>query len=133
MSKAYLDANIVLDILDANRRYHDETVKVLNLLLSREYELVISEGICTTIYYVLKDKKIALDFLSMVAEQWQIVSIGIELIREGIEACRADPALDLEDVLQALAAKASGCDLILTNDAGFYQCGLATKSVVDFA
>jgi predicted nucleic acid-binding protein len=132
MSKAYLDANVVLDFLDGNRRYHDETVNVLNLLSSRGDELVISEDIFTTIHYVLKDKKVALDFLSMVVDQWQVVSFGLEVVRDGIQACFADSSLDLEDVLQALAAKASGCDLILTNDADFYQCGLVTKHVVDF-
>jgi predicted nucleic acid-binding protein len=133
VNKAYLDANVVLDFLDGNRRYHNETVKVFDLLSSKGYELVISEDIHTTIYYVLKDKRIALDFLSMVVDEWQVVSFGLEVIRDGIHACQTDSSLDLEDVLQALAAKSSGCDLILTNDAGFYQCGLVTKHVIDFA
>ncbi len=127
MSKAFLDANIVLDFLDGKRRFHNETVKAIGHLVSIEYELVISEDILTTIYYVLKDKNIALQFLTMVVDQWQIVSFGHEVIKDALQLCTADPSLDLEDVLQALVAKASDCDLILTNDAGFYQCGLVTR------
>jgi len=32
--------------------------------------------------------------------------------------------LDLEDVLQCLCAKENGCDVFITNDRKFYDCGI---------
>jgi predicted nucleic acid-binding protein len=132
MKTAFLDANILLDFLDGNRRFHDAAVRALRLLIERDYGIVISEDILTTVYYVVKNKPAVLDFFAMIQSQWHIVSFGPIVIEEAIRLCKEDPALDLEDVLQALGARQARCDLIITNDTRFYRCGVETLHVEDF-
>jgi len=132
MKTAFLDSNILLDFLDGNRRFHDAAVKALRLLIDRDYDIVISEDILTTVYYIVKNKPAVLDFFAMIQSQWHIVSFGSAVIEEAIRLCKEDPTFDLEDVLQALGARQAHCDLIITNDARFYRCGVETLHVEEF-
>ncbi len=132
MKAAFLDANILLDFLDGNRRFHDAAVRALKLLIDRDYAVVISEDMLTTVYYIVKNKPALLDFFAMIQSQWHIVSFGPMVIEEAIRLCKEDPALDFEDVLQALGARQALCDLIITNDARFYRCGVETLHVEEF-
>jgi predicted nucleic acid-binding protein len=77
----------------------------------------------STIYYIAIDKKVALSFLKMIEDEWNIVPYGKETIRKAL-TFSLDNTTDLEDTLQCLCAKANGCQYVITNDKKFVDCGV---------
>ncbi len=132
MKKVFLDTNIILDLLDSTRTYHNISKKVFENLIDQNYKIIISEDILTTIYYIVKNKQAVLKFYEMVIAQWEIISFGKETIVDAINLCKDNSVLDFEDVLQSLSAKKSDCNLIITNDKNFYKCGVSVKSSKGF-
>lgn len=132
MRKVFIDANIVLDFLDSLRLSHEKSVNLFNALLDNDYQPLITEDLLTVIYYIVKDKKKVLSFLSTILKQWDVIPFGKEIISEALALCLKDIKLDFEDVLQSLSAKNSGCSLIITNDKNFYNCGIDVITSDDF-
>ena len=122
-NRIFLDTNIVLDILVKSRENHGNAKALLMYLLENDYEIVISEDMLSTIYYIVKNKEKTLSFLQIVQEQWQIVSYGADVISKSLEYA-LDNACDLEDTLQCFTAKANGCQYIITNDKKFVDCNV---------
>jgi predicted nucleic acid-binding protein len=122
-SKVYLDANVVLDFLISDRKQHDAAIRLVAALSVSGYEVVISEDILTTVFYIAKDKEKVLEFFLSVRQRWRIVSFGEVVVAEGLELAYRD-GMDLEDTLQCLCAKKEGCALIVTEDRGFVDCGV---------
>ena len=132
MKKLFLDANIILDFLDSSRINHEYSKKVFEKIIDDDWQVVISEDLLTTIYYIIKNKQLVLDFYNAILLQWEIVSFGIDVISEAINLCRENPSLDFEDVNQSLCARGNNCLLVITNDSGFYQCGIPAISSKEF-
>jgi len=132
VNKVFLDANIILDLLDSTRNNHSFSLKVFEKLIDQNYQIVISEDLLTTIYYIIKNKKAVLEFYELVVEQWEIVSFGKNIITDAIFICKEDSDLDFEDVIQSLSAKKSDCSLIITNDKKFFNCGVPVLSSEEF-
>ncbi len=132
MKKIFLDANIILDLLDSTRIYHNVSKKVFENLVDHDLQIVISEDILTTIYYIVKNKRAVLEFFEIITDQWEIVSFGKKIIIEAIHICKDNASFDFEDVIQSLSAKESDCCIIITNDKKFYAGGVAIKSSEDF-
>jgi predicted nucleic acid-binding protein len=122
--KIFLDTNIVLDLLDDQRPRHTDAKQVLTRLIEADTEIFISEDMVSTLFYIIKNKALALEFFETVCEEWRVVPFGLDVVREAVAACRQNPSLDLEDALQCLCAKANGCELLLTEDKGFEPCGV---------
>ena len=57
-NKIFLDTNIVVDIIDKSRAKHKIALDFLEYLILEEYIICISEDMLTTLFYILKDKKI---------------------------------------------------------------------------
>ncbi len=127
----FLDANVVIDFLDRSRKRHLVAVSLFEKLIIDNYIVFTSEDILTTIFYILKDKKQTLLFFKTIAEKWNIVSFGKKAIEKAIDIC-LENNLDFEDVLQCLCAKGNGCDIFITNDKDFYNCGLNIVTAEEF-
>lgn len=127
MKKVFVDGNILLDYLDAKRDFHEPALRELTRLSEEGADLVLTEDLLTTVYYVAKDKQKALEFLHFVHTTWTVVGFGPEVIGSALNLCLESPELDLEDVLQALAARAQGCDEVLTRDARFPELGVPLR------
>jgi len=132
MKNIYLDANIVLDLLDSTRNSHSSSKKVFIIIIEQNFKIFISEDILTTIYYIVKNKKSALSFFETIMGSWEIVSFGSRTISEAITLCQKNLNLDFEDVIQSLTAKKSACDTIISNDKNFYNCGIEILSGEEF-
>ncbi len=91
MKKAFLDANIILDFLDSQRKLHESTKRLLEVLIDLNYCIVISEDIFTTIYYIVKDKHMVLQWLKIIMDQWDVVCFGKELISKSTDICKPIP------------------------------------------
>ena len=123
-SSVYLDTNIVADMIDGERLYHPLSLELLKKLILEEYEVFISEDMLSTLYYISKDKQATLSFFkNIIYVDWRVVPFGIDLIQEATHISMKE-GLDLEDTLQCLCAKKSGCDTLITIDKKFVDCGI---------
>ena len=132
MKNNYLDANIVLDLLDSTRSSYSTSKKVFIIIIEQNLKIFISEDILTTIYYMVKNKNLVLDFFETILDFWEIVPFDSKSISEAITLCKSKLNLDFEDVIQSLTAKKFGCETIISNDKNFYNCGIKIKSGEEF-
>jgi predicted nucleic acid-binding protein len=128
MRKVFLDTNIILDFLDKKRPLHLNAKKLISKLIMNDYEIVLSEDMLSTIYYINKDKVRVLEFFKTIVEKWNVVPYGQSLIVEAISLCQNNKGQDLEDTLQCLAAKKHECFFVVTSDVGFVDCGIEVLS-----
>jgi predicted nucleic acid-binding protein len=129
--KVFLDTNIVLDILDNSRTDSDSIKAFLKKLIVDRYTVVISEDMLSTIFYIQKDKRKTLEFFKVIYKRWIISSFGEDVMKNAIDLS-FEYSLDLEDILQCLCAKENGCDVLITNDKNFYDCGMKIMTIEEF-
>lgn len=127
----FLDTNIVLDILNNEREKHKQAIVLWNILVLKKYTIIISEDMLSTIFYINKDKNKTLEFFRVITKRWEVVSFGKEVIKSAINLS-LEKKLDIEDVLQCLCAKENGCDVFITNDKTFHDCGMKIMSSEEF-
>ena len=128
----FLDTNIVADLIDASRPNHVQSLELLKYLVLNNYKICISEDMITTVYYVSKDKKHTLNFLEhVIFRDWTILIFGESVLKEAVQMS-LDKNLDLEDALQCLCAKENGCEVLITNDKKFYDCGIEIMHCAEF-
>ena len=131
MNKIFLDASIILDFLDADRKFHNYATELFNILINYNYSVCFSEDILTTVFYISKNKQSTLRFFNKIIKLWNVVPFGQDAIQEGINLCLKEK-VDLEDVLQCLCAKYNGCNILITNDRKFYNCGIEIMTSKEF-
>ncbi len=129
--RVFLDTNIVLDLLDIKRTNHKNVKKLIEYLVLNGYLIIISEDMLSTIFYINKNKQKTLNFLKVILDKWEVVSFGTVLIKEAVDIAMQNN-LDLEDLLQCLSAKNNGCEILITEDKGFFDCGVEIMSVEEF-
>lgn len=137
MSKrVFVDANIINDIFDANRRFHEASFLSLESAIEQGMTLVTTCDIVTTVYYITaksNNAAKALDALEQVNDMFEIVPFGNAELQQAISLMRDDADYkDLEDTVQYVLAMQSGCDVVLTNDAGFVAKTLMVVGSEDF-
>ncbi len=134
--RVFVDANVINDIYDQNRRFHEPSYQCLEYCLANNMPLVTSCDIVTTVYYITTKSKNAQDALAALAEVngiFEIVPFNNPLLGEAIRLMQQDTDYrDLEDTLQFVMAKQAGCEFILSNDAGFVAKGLPLFSSESF-
>ena len=128
MSRVFLDTNIVLDLLTQERKNHLKSKELLTHLLLNNYEIVISEDMLSTIYYIAKNKSATVTFFQAIQEEWIIVPYGKENIAKALIFSLENNS-DLEDTLQCFCAKAHDCECVITSDKKFVNCGI---DIVDY-
>jgi predicted nucleic acid-binding protein len=127
MNRVFFDTNIVADLLDNSRRYHHDSLQVLEEYIQKDMRICISEDMISTLYYISKEKFAMLEFFkNVVFLDWEVLSYGKEILHHGVELSLKEEK-DLEDILQCLCAKANGCSVIVTNDTDFYNCGIEIR------
>ena len=129
--KVFFDANIILDILDSSRYGNVDAKLLWKKIVVNDIDIVISEDMLSTIFYVNKNNKNTLEFFSMIEKRWTISDFGKKLIKDAINLS-LEKNLDLEDTLQCLCAKKNNCDVLITNDKKFYDCGVKIMSTKEF-
>ena len=130
--KIYFDTNIVLDMIDASRHNHSRSVQMLKQLGLQKYQMYISEDMLSTIYYISKDKISTLEFFeNIIYIDWNILAFGTNVIKNATQEA-LQKNLDFEDLLQCLCAKENNCQILITNDKEFHNCGLDVLSAKAF-
>ncbi len=130
-NNVFLDVNIVLDFLDKSRSASSLANELMYKLLNQESNIVISEDMITTIFYLSHNKNKTLKFLKSIQKKWKLSSFTSIVIEEAI-TISLEQNLDLEDVLQCLCAKNNNCDVLITNDKKFYDCGIKIMNTKEF-
>jgi len=122
MSRVFIDANIILDLIDSSRGNKHQSTNCIKQFIVDGYELYTSCDILTTVYYVaskkMKNKEIV-NGLESLLEIIKIIPIDIEIIKNALNICTQNDE-DFEDVLQYTCAKKFHCDTIITNYNHFY-------------
>jgi len=129
--RVYLDVNIVVDILDTQRSKHIDTKRLINEIYKNDVEIVISEDMLSTIFYIVKDKKAVLKFFKVIQKKWVISPFGDEIVKASIELA-LEKSADFEDILQCLCAKQNQCNVLITHDNDFVDCGLSICTVEEY-
>ncbi len=130
--KIFLDANIILDLIDLDRNNQQKTREYLKNHLINSDELYTSCDIFTTIYYVASKKiehKQLLEELEKLLTFIEILPIDINTITKAMKISKSTNQKDLEDILQYTCAKDSDCKLIVTNDKKFYSPEITLESI----
>ncbi len=121
--RIFVDANIINDVFDAQRRFHQSSYQCLSNCLENNIRLITSCDIVTTVYYIAsrnQNRGRALEALAQLNEVFSLVPFDNLMLSEAIALMRQDADyVDLEDTVQYVMAKKSGCKLVLTNDKGF--------------
>jgi len=130
-NKIFFDANVVLDIVDSRRRDNKQALLLWEYATIHEYEIYISEDILTNVFYIAKEKTKVLEFFKLIQDRWKIVSFGKMVIKNSVDLSSKHD-LDLEDVLQCLCAKENACEVLITNDKKFYDCGIKRMTTKEF-
>ncbi len=129
--KVFLDTNIILDLLDAKRPNHKNVEDLIKFLVLDGYTIVISEDMLSTIFYIDKNNEKVLKFFKSIIHRWEVTSFSIPLIEKAIDLS-LENNLDLEDLLQCLCAKETACKVLITEDRGFFDCGVKVLTTKDF-
>jgi len=133
MQRIFLDANIILDLIDAKRGRVVTTKEHLGIHLANGDILYTSCDIFTTVYYVASkhsefNKVIAQ--LENITNFVEIIPIDANIILQAITISKEEQHKDLEDILQYICAKTMDCELILSNDKSFYSPDIKLKKMV---
>lgn len=119
----FLDANVIADIYDDKRPFHQESVEVIRILSQdKKVKLFTSCDIITTLYYILskKNKAKALDAILEINALCTVVEFGnTEVLKSCMLMKETTLYKDLEDTIQYVMAQKTSCELILSNDKGF--------------
>jgi len=125
MKKVFLDANILIDILDAKRPSSQESASLFEFLVRRvkEFRLYTSCDLLTTVYYfTIKTlgQEEALSKIKKLNKVIQVIEFANKEVAEAIELMeRNKKYTDLEDTIQYVMARKEKCDYIITNDKNF--------------
>ena len=117
--KAFLDTNVLLDILIPERPFHDRSLLILRLAKVRQIELQVSTQSLTDAQYILvKDKNSFPVFSEMV--RWMLDHVNVDgpdsfQLRDAIEGYTGD----FEDDLHYAYALDKACDVIITSNRQF--------------
>jgi len=132
MKSIFLDTNVVLDILDSDRKKHDLAKQLLKKIIEEQYSVTISEDMLSTIFYIIKNKQAVLHFFETILQQWTIRPFGEKTISKAVTLCLETQGQDFEDTLQCLCAKEALCDVLITHDKDFVDCGMRVLTIKEF-
>ncbi len=128
MTRIFLDANVLIDILSHKPRPSSKESSELYAHLVQnldKYRLYTSCDLFTTLYYVLRrvqDKQSILKSLKVISGVMSVIEFNNKEIDEAIYLMEKDSNFgDLEDTIQYVMARKERCDYIITNDQEFYS------------
>lgn len=120
--KLLIDTNVIIDLLDDKRIFHNESKKLIRQCLENDIEMVITDDIITTVYY-LSQRYVAreklLEFIRFLTQNFEVIAFDAVIINESVDLCLTHAGYDFEDTLQAVCAIKNGIEVVITNDRNF--------------
>ncbi|MCX6075031.1 MAG: PIN domain-containing protein [Campylobacterales bacterium] len=135
MNRVYLDANILLDFSNPERKYHTHAISLITYCLKGDISLFTSCDIITTLYYIdsKKGKESALNNIHKINQFVKIIDFSNAEVEQmcNLMAQNSD-FKDLEDTIQYILAKKVSCDCIVSNDQNFLSPDILLLSSEQF-
>ena len=126
LTKVLLDTNIIIDMVDNERKCYKSSSLFVQELFDNEVELYINSDTLTNTFYILKSRKKvtydeALKAIREIATLCDVIPIESDVVFNALGLCedKREPFKDYEDAVQYVCAKKVGAGLIVTNDKGF--------------
>jgi len=137
MKKIFLDANILIDILDTTRPSSAVSAEIFEILVRGmdKFTLYTSCDLLTTVYYFTRKplgQKVALEKIKKLNNIIQVIEFGNIEVNEAIKLLeKYEKYTDLEDTIQYVMARKEKCDYIITNDNNFASGDVPVLSSVE--
>lgn len=116
MKRAFLDTNILIDLIADRRPFSKFAIEIFNKEEHKEVLLFTSSHSIATTYYLLKkyiDEKELKAILYSLLEYLTVIPLDIEIIKRGLKSKHKD----FEDALQIFATQSIGkMDCIVTRN-----------------
>ena len=133
MMRVFLDANILVSVLNKEYPLFTYTARIVSLAGSRRFELFTSP-ICLAIafYFSQKkyDEKMAMQKIKILSQQLSIAAANQSSVKQALENSKIT---DFEDGIEYYAARESGCTCIITEDINdFYFSEIEVLNSHDF-
>ncbi len=130
MKKLFLDANVVVDFMDASSKWHTVTVELVKVLRKQGIQLFIAPSTFVIVnhllYKYIKNRVIANKKMMSLSQMFQY-STEDQLVMDDVS--RSDFA-DLEDAVQYYSAKSIKPDFIITHNNKDFP--VQDKSILNF-
>lgn len=114
--RIFLDANILISVLNKEYPQFPYTARLLSLARYKEFSLITS-AVCLAITFYFAEKKhgtsLARSKVALLLEHIEVADCGE---KEAKMAAQNKQAHDFEDALQYYCALHAGCEHIITND-----------------
>jgi len=114
--KILIDTNIFLDVILFRDQHYENSAKVWSLVSEKNISGYISAISINNLHYILlkqKDRTSVGELVSQLLDEFEIVPLTKSLL---LEAKKMDKN-DLEDMIQFVSARRSGCDHLITRNA----------------
>ena len=132
MKTAFVDTNVILDVLLQNEGFWQDSLKIFRLAELGQIRACVSASSMTDIFYVAKKKltaPIARDAIEKLLNLFTIVGVDGDDLRGALTF----PIDDMEDALQVWCAKKTKADVLITRDTdGFIDTGIPVIAPSDF-
>jgi predicted nucleic acid-binding protein len=125
--KLFLDTNIILDILDAERPFSKESEIIFKFIEGGTLQAYFSESVITTTDYVLKKKFTNTKRVGILIDLLQLLTI-IECSNSIVQNALLKNESDVEDAILYEMALTEKLDYFITNDKQALK-KLATKKL----
>jgi len=131
--KAFLDANVLVAVLNKEYPLFSSAARVLSLGDHRDFTLVTSP-LCLAISFYFAEKKSGTDVarskIGLLASKLEIAGTDARTVAQAVDDKRVH---DFEDGLEYYAAVQADCEAIVTEDTGdFYFSELPVCGCADF-
>ena len=118
----FIDANVLIDLFEKKRVFHDDSVYVMGKLFGDEnVDLFISSDMISNIFYILNNHykygfEKTLDVIDKISKAHVVHPVSFDDISMSIKICKEAQFRDYEDALQYICALKEECTLIVTNN-----------------
>ena len=122
-NRIYFDTNVIVDLFDVKRPFHEHSVTVFKRIFEdEEIDVFINTDTLTNLFYILRSHMKfsfdnAIEKLEFIKNSFTVISTEINEIDSTIEICKEHVFNDYEDAMQYVCALKEGCTLIITNNA----------------
>ncbi len=121
--RVYFDTNVIVDLFDVARPFHQESLHVFKTIFeNEEIDVFINTDTITNLFYILRSHiKLsfddAIEKLEFIKNNFNIVSTEMIEIDQTIDLCKKHIFNDYEDGMQYICALKVECTLLITNNA----------------
>jgi predicted nucleic acid-binding protein len=128
MYKVFLDINILLDYLIAEREGHSSAQRIIELSVDNKIISYISSITLINIFYILRKQRTESERKEII-ESFLVILDIVELDVNLLQLSLYLPIEDYEDSVQYACAEKVDVDYIITGDLKFQKCDLELRRI----